>query len=45
MFPTDTLGLEPVGYRGVLLSAPLHAFLSVPPFANVHVQLANKKGF
>jgi hypothetical protein len=34
LFPTDTLGLEPVGFGGVL-----HHLL------NVHVQLANKMGF
>jgi hypothetical protein len=30
---TATLGLEPVGYGGVLLSTPLHAFNSFTPFA------------
>jgi hypothetical protein len=33
LFPTDILGLEPVGFGGVLLSTPLHAFFRFTPFA------------
>jgi hypothetical protein len=41
---TDTRGLEPVRYGGVLLSAPLTLFLDLHHLLNVHVQLANKIG-
>jgi hypothetical protein len=43
----DILGLEPVGFGGVLLSSPLHVFffLDLHHLLNVHVQLANKMGF
>jgi hypothetical protein len=43
----DILGLEPVGFGDVLLSAPLHVFfffLDLHHLLNVHVQLANKMG-
>jgi hypothetical protein len=42
-FPTDILGLKPVGFGGVLLSTPLQAFF-LHHLLNVHVQLANKMG-
>jgi hypothetical protein len=46
LFPTDILGLEPVGFGGVLLSTPLHAyFLDLHHLLKVHIQLANKMGF
>jgi hypothetical protein len=41
----DTLGLDPVGFGGVLLSTPLHVLLDLHHLLNVHVQLANKMGF
>jgi hypothetical protein len=35
LFPTDTRGLEPVRYGGVLLSAPLHASETLHNLLNV----------
>jgi hypothetical protein len=42
----DILGLESVGFGGVLLSTSLNAFffLDLHHLLNVHVQLANKMG-
>jgi hypothetical protein len=45
LFPTDTRGLERVRYGGVLLSAPLHAYVTLHNLLNVPVQIANKMGF
>jgi hypothetical protein len=46
LFPADILGLEPVGFLGVLLSAPLQVFLflDLHHLLNVRVQLTNKMG-
>jgi hypothetical protein len=44
MFPTDTRGLGPVRYGGVLLSAPLHAPVTLHNLLRVPVQFANKMG-
>jgi ribosomal protein L32E len=45
-FPEATTGLEPIGYRGVLLSTLLHATVYVTHnLLNVLVQIANKMGF
>jgi hypothetical protein len=45
LFPAEILGLEPVGFGDVLLSAPLHTILNLQHLLNVIVQLANKMGF
>jgi hypothetical protein len=42
---TDTGSLGPVRYGGVLLSAPLHASVTLHNLLNVSVQFANKMGF
>jgi hypothetical protein len=45
-FPKATTGLEPIGYRGALLSSLLQVNVYVTHILlNVLVQIANKMGF
>jgi hypothetical protein len=45
-FPKATTGLEPIGYRGALLSSVLQVSVYVTHnLLNVLVQIANKMGF
>jgi ribosomal protein L32E len=46
LFPKATRGLEPIGYRGALLSTLLHAtvYMFLHNLLNVLVQIANKMG-
>jgi ribosomal protein L32E len=47
LFPKATRGLEPISYRGVLVSTLLHAneYVFLHNLLNVLVQVANKMGF
>jgi hypothetical protein len=46
LFPKATRGLEPISYRGALLSTLLHAtvYVFLHDLLNVLVQIANKMG-
>jgi hypothetical protein len=46
LFPKATRGLEPISYRGALLSTLLHAavYVFLRNLLNVLVQIANKVG-
>jgi hypothetical protein len=44
LFPTDILGLEPVGFGVATEHSSSRLFLDLHHLLNVHVQLANKMG-